>query len=112
MRGPSLVVRYLFSRGLRLWTLLRLAAIAVIALASSVGGGPMPDLAGPMPAAVLLVPVLGFVEARILSERVLFANLGYSLLALGGWLAVAALFAEILLAVLRSMAPALLSVLQ
>lgn len=97
MRGPSLVSRRLLQRGLWLWLLTRLAAIAVVLLAAAVGGGEMPDVLGPMPAAILVTVALGFVDAHRLSERVLLANLGVAPAVQGLWLAGAATLGELAL---------------
>lgn len=90
MRGPSLVYRHLLRRGLWLWLLVRLALVAAVLLSVAIGGGEVPDVSGPMPAAIIVAVAVGFLEARRLSERVLLANLGVTaltqatLLALGG----------------------------
>jgi hypothetical protein len=104
MRSPSLVVRHLLRRGLCLWLLVRLGLTAAVLLAAAIGGGEPPDLAGPMPVAIVFATMVGFVEARRLTERVLLANLGVSMPVQGALLALGGVAGEVLTLVLRRLA--------
>lgn len=101
MRGPSLVSRYLLRRGLWLWLLLRLGLTAAVLLSVAIGGGEPPDLSGPMPVAVVFAAIVGFLEARRVSERVLLANLGVSAPAQATLLALGGVVGEVVLALLQ-----------
>lgn len=78
MVSLRLVYVHLLRRGLWLWLIVRLGWTAAVLLAAAIGGGEPPDLSGPMPVAVVFATIVGFLEARRASERVLFANLGVS----------------------------------
>jgi hypothetical protein len=104
MRSPSLVARHLLRRGLWLWLLVRLGLTAAVLLAAAIGGGEPPDLAGPMPVAIVFATMVGFVEARRLTERVLLANLGVSMPVQGALLALGGVAGEVLTLVLRRLA--------
>lgn len=104
MRVPSLPTLHLLRRGLWLWLMVRIGLVGAVLFAAMIGGGDAPDLTGPMPAAIAVAVVVGFVEARRLSERVLLANLGVSAAAHATLLALGGLAGELALAALRRLA--------
>lgn len=104
MRSLSLVARHLLRRGLWLWLLVRLGLSAAVLLAAAIGGGEPPDLAGPMPVAIIVSSVVGFVEARRVTERVLLANLGVTVVAQSALLAVGGVLGELAVLLVRRIA--------
>lgn len=104
MRLPSLVTWHLMRRGLWLWLLVRLGLTAAVLLAAAIGGGEVPDLSGPMPAAILVAVAVGFVESRRLTERVLLANLGVTTARQATLLALGGVVGEVVLALIRRLA--------
>lgn len=104
MRLPSLVTWHLLRRGAWLWLLVRLGLTAAVFLAAAIGGGEVPDLSGPMPAAILVAVAVGFVEARRLTESVFLANLGVTTATQATLLALGGVVGEVALALLRRLA--------
>lgn len=98
---PSLVHRHLLLRGARLWLLVRLTITGFIVMAQ---GAPIAIGSAATFAVILLTVMLGFVDARRVSERVLLANLGLSVEAQVLLLGIAAGVGELLLRVGASFA--------
>ena len=87
-----------------MWLLVRLAVVGAVLFAAAMGGSEPPSLTGAIPAAVPIAVVLGFIEARRLSERVLLANLGVRFSQQVALLVIGAACGESALALLRWLA--------
>lgn len=79
---PGAALRALLLRAVVLWISVRLLVSVVGALAAALAGGGGPPLNSPF-GTILISCALGLVDIRRRHERVLWANLGISLVAAG-----------------------------
>ena len=92
--AAQLIIPIIVPRAMLLWGLVRLA-VAMLPLAADESFGSMP---APPVAVILLTCVVGLIDVRVRGERVLWANLAVTPLAICAVYAAAAIPCELILA--------------